>query len=308
MHIFVTGGLGYIGSVLVPKLLNEPLIDGVTVFDISWFGNYLNPHPNLKVVKGDIRENVSLSGFDVVIHLAAVANDPAGDLNPKLTWEINALSTMRLADQAARDGVQQFIYASSGSVYGISDAPEVTEELPLVPLTEYNKTKMVAERCVLSYAPRMGVTVLRPATVCGVSPRMRLDTMVNSLTMQALDRRVIKMKGGHQYRPNIHIEDMADIYVWALLNPKATGIFNCGFENLTILRIAQMVSERTKAPFISLESNDPRSYRINSDKLLHAGFKPRKKVEDAIKEIIEKYQFGQLKDEPQWHTLSFMPT
>lgn len=294
------------GSVLVPKLLKAGF--EVTVLDCQWFGCYLEPDPHLKIFKGDIRDDsFSLDNTDVVIHLAGIANDPAGDIDPKLTWEVNALATMRLCDRAARSGVKQFIYASSGSVYGISDAPEVTEEIPLHPLSEYNKTKMVAERVVLSYASRMGVVIFRPGTVCGVSPRMRLNLMVNSLTMQALDKGVIKIKGGTQLRPNIHIEDMTDLYLWAILRPGLHGIFNAGFENLSISQIAGMVSERVAVLKTHLESNDLRSYRLNSDKLLSAGFEPKKKVHHAIDEIIRHYKQGKLKDEPQWHSLAFMP-
>ena len=302
MFINVTGGCGYVGSVLVPKLLKAG--HQVIVTDIQWFGNYLEPHPNLEIVKADIREDFPIAS-DVIIHLAGIANDPTGELDPKLTWEVNALSTMRLAERAAKAGVKQFIYASSGSVYGVSDLPEVTEEAPLVPISEYNKTKAVAERTVLSYSDRMKVVIIRPATVCGFSPRMRLDTMVNSFTMQALENGVIKFNGGAQFRPNIHIEDMTELYLWVLWQ-SLSGIFNAGFENLQIKDIARMVSDKVGSRIVALPSSDPRSYRINSDKLLAAGFKPRKQVSDAIEEIIVKYRAGELKNEPEWHNLKAM--
>lgn len=306
-RIVCTGGCGYVGSVLVPKLLAAG--HEVEVWDVQWFGNYLTPHPNLRVSKLDIREPLPpMTSVDVVIHLAGVVLDLAGELDPRLTWDINVIGTTNLAHLAARDGVKQFIYASSGSVYGISADPEVTEETPLVPISEYNKTKMVAERAVLSYARRMEVLIFRPATVCGISPRMRLDTMVNSFTMQALEGGVIKLNGGEQYRPNIHIEDMTDLYVWALLISGFEGIFNAGFENLKIKDIARKVADKTGATIIAQESNDPRSYRLNSDKLLKLGFVPVWTVNDAIDEIIADYKFGQLKNEPQWHSLSFMPS
>jgi len=305
-RVLCSGGGGYVGSVLVPKLLDAG--HHVRVLDLFWFGNYLEPHERLNIIKGDIRDqSFPLGATDAIIHLAAVANDPAGEVDPKLTWEINALATAQLADRAAREGVQQFIYASSGSVYGISDAPEVTEETPLVPLSEYNKTKMVAELAVLSYAARMGVLIIRPATVCGFSPRMRLDTMVNSFTFQALSKGIIRLNGGDQYRPNIHIEDMTDFYLWALLRPGLYGILNAGFENLKIKDIARMVANKVGTRIVAMPSNDPRSYRLNSDKLLAAGFSPKKTVSDAIDEIIAKYRAGKLKDEPQWHSLSAMP-
>ena len=301
-RILLTGGCGHVGSVLVPKLLAAGHL--VRVIDCQWFGSYLEPHENLRVIKGDIREPFPIGGCDSIIHLAAVANDPCGELDPKLTWEINALATMQLADRAVREGVKQFIYASSGSVYGVSDWAEVYEEVPLHPLSEYNKTKMVAERCLLSYSDRMSVQILRPATVCGFSPRMRLDTMVNSFTMQALGREVIKFNGGDQYRPNIHIDDMTDLYLWMLARPELTGIYNAGFENLQIKEIARIVAIQVGARIVPVPSNDPRSYRINSDKLLATGFKPRKTVSDAIDELVGKYRSKELRDEPEWYSLA----
>lgn len=306
MKILVTGGCGYVGSVLVPKLLERGHF--VQVADIQWFGNHLQAHENLRIDRVDIREEeLPMDGVDAVIHLAAVANDPTGDLDPKLTWEVNALATMRLADRAYRAGVRQFLYASSGSVYGVSDAPEVTEDVPLVPLSEYNKTKMVAERCVLSYGDRMTVQVLRPATVCGLSPRMRLDVVVNMLCMQAVKTGAIRVLGGTQMRPNIHIEDMANLYVWMLNRPHLSGVFNAGFENLSVNEIARMVANRIDARTTRLPSNDPRSYRINSDKLRAAGFVPRKTVKDAIHEIVEAIRDGKLRDEERWINLKSMP-
>ena len=305
MRICVTGGLGYIGSVLVPKLLAAGHI--VRVLDINWFGNYLPPHPSLKVIVGDIRDQTfPIGATDVMIHLAAVANDPTGDLDQKLTWEINALATMQLADRCAREGVKHFIYASSGSVYGVSEEPEVTEDLPLVPLSEYNKTKMVAERVVLSYAKKMTVQILRPATVCGYSPRMRLDVMVNSLTMQALTKGVIQFNGGEQFRPNIHIEDMTDLYLWMLDRPSLKGVYNAGFENLAIKDIARMVANRVGAKIVAMPTNDKRSYRINSDKLIATGFYPKRTVDNAIDEIVAAVREGRLSDEPQWYNLKTM--
>src|SRR3990167_3678796 len=185
--ILVTGCCGYKVTVLVPKLLKNGY--QVVVIDTQWFGNYLEQHENLTVIKADVREPDStwFNNVDAIIHLASVANDPCSDLNPKLSWEIGPLATMRLCEMAIKHKVNQFIYASSGSVYGVNDAPNVTEELPLNPLTEYNKTKMVTERVLLSYADRIIVQIVRPATVCGVSKRMRLDVSVNMMAMQALN-------------------------------------------------------------------------------------------------------------------------
>ena len=204
-HILVTGACGYKGSVLVPKLLKSG--HKVTALDVQWFGNELPAHENLVVEKKDVRDvgNIPLDDIDVIIHLASVANDPCGDLNPKLTWEISALATMQLADKAKRCGVEHFIYASSGSVYGVKEEEQVTEDLSLEPISEYNKTKMVSERVLMSYSEDMAVQIVRPATVCGLSPRMRLDVSVNMLTMQALMNNKITVFGGNQTRPNIHM-------------------------------------------------------------------------------------------------------
>jgi len=247
-----------------------------------------------------------LVGVDAIIHLSSVANDPAGDLDPKLTWEISALATMQLIDRAARIGIKHFIYASSGSVYGLKDEAQVTEDLTLIPLSEYNKTKMVAERVALSYANQMTVQIVRPATVCGISPRMRFDVSVNMLTMQALTRGEITVLGGNQTRPNIHIDDITDLYLFLLHRPDVRGVYNAGFENLSIRRIAEMACEKASAKITVLPSNDPRSYRVNSDKLLATGFRPRKTVENAIDEICQAYREGRLKDEERFHTLPWM--
>jgi len=308
MNILVTGACGYKGSVLVPKLLIEG--HRVTAFDIMWFGKGRRPQPALTVVKGDVRDvdaiEAVLDGIDAIVHLSSVANDPCGDLDPKLTWEISCLATMQLADAAKRRGIKHFVYASSGSVYGVKDEPEVTEDLTLLPISEYNKTKMCGERIVLSYKDDMVVQIVRPATVCGFSPRMRLDVSVNMLTMQALTKGKITVFGGDQTRPNVHIDDITDLYIFLLGHPEHTGIFNAGFENITILDIARLVTEQVPAEIVVTPSNDPRSYRINSDRLLATGFRPKKKVADAISEIVGLYRQGALKDEDRFHNLRWM--
>ena len=306
MNVFVTGGCGYKGTVLVPKLLERGY--KVHVLDAQWFGNFLPTHPNLTITKGDVRdiESINLQSVDTVIHLSSVANDPCGDLDPKLTWEISALATMQLADKAVRQGVKQFIFASSGSVYGIKDEDQVTEDLELKPISEYNKTKMVSERVLLSYQDDMMVQVIRPATVCGMSRRMRLDVAVNLLTMQALEKGKITVFGGDQARPNIHMDDITDVYLHFMDHPEHTGVFNAGFENITILDIANLITKYIPVEIIVTESNDPRSYRINSDKLLATGFKPKKTVEHAVEEIIESYRSGVLKDEDHFYNLKWM--
>ena len=306
-HILVTGGCGYKGTVLIPKLIARGY--QVTVVDTLWFGNFLEPHKNLSVLQVDTRNtnDIPIRNVDTIIHLASIANDPCGDLNPKLTWEVGALATMQLADKAVRSGVKQFIYASSGSVYGVKKEDQVTEDLELKPISEYNKTKMVAERALLSYGDKMVVQIVRPATVCGYSSRMRLDVSVNMLTLQALANGVITVFGGNQTRPNIHIDDITDVYLHLIdQGDSMQGIYNAGFENMSILDIATMVAKHVPAEIKITESNDPRSYRVNSDKLLATGFVPQKTVESAIMEICKMYNKGTLKNEDRFHNLKWM--
>jgi nucleoside-diphosphate-sugar epimerase len=306
MKVLVTGGCGYKGHILIPKLLARGY--EVVCFDTQWFGNFLAPDARLQVVKGDVRaiETVPLDGVDCIIHLSSIANDPCGDLDPRLTWEISALATMQLADQAKRRGIERFVYASSGSVYGVKDELQVTEDLELKPISEYNKTKMVAERVLLSYQDDMVVQIVRPATVCGYSPRMRLDVSVNMLTMQALSKGKITVFGGNQTRPNIHIDDITDVYLHLIDHPEATGIYNAGFENISIMDIAKLVTRYVPVDIVVTASNDPRSYRVNSDRLLATGYEPSKSVEDAVREIIDKYRAGILKDEDRYSNLKWM--
>jgi nucleoside-diphosphate-sugar epimerase len=307
MKIVVTGGCGFVGSVLTPQLL----LDGhqLTVVDAQWFGNFLKPHPQLTVLKQDVRDvsAIPLNGADAVIHLANIANDPGVELNPTLSWEVNVLATQQLADRAVRAGVRQFIYASSGSVYGVKDDPQVTEDLELIPISAYNKTKMVAERVLLSYVDSMQVHCIRPATVCGYSPRMRLDVSVNMLTMQALKNGKMTVFGGDQTRPNIHIHDMVNVYRHFLAHPGLpSGCYNAGFENISILEIAQLVAAKVPAEIVVSASNDPRSYRQNSDKLMATGFVRQASVATAIGDVTEKFRSGELVDNDQWYTVRWM--
>ena len=307
MKILLTGGCGYIGSVLTEQLLQDG--HQLTVVDTQWFGNALKPHTNLKVIKQDVRDVdvLPLEGVERIIHLANIANDPSVDLNPTLSWEVNVLAAQQLADRAVRAGVKQLLYASSGSVYGVKDEPQVTEDLTLVPISVYNKTKMVAERVLLSYQDQLQVHCLRPATVCGFSPRMRLDVSVNMLTFQALKNGKITVFGGHQTRPNIHIRDMVNVYRHFLAHFELpSGCYNTGFENISILEIAERVQQRVTAEIVLTESNDPRSYRQNSDKLVATGFKPQYSVNDAIEEIIAKYESGELVENDRCYTVRWM--
>ncbi|NBW52028.1 MAG: SDR family NAD-dependent epimerase/dehydratase [Betaproteobacteria bacterium] len=307
MNILITGGCGFVGTVLTAKLLDDG--HRITVVDTQWFGNHLKPHARLTVLKQDTRDvgSIPLAGVDVVIHLANIANDPGVELNPTLSWEVNVLATQQLADRAVRAGVKHFVFASSGSVYGVKDDPQVTEDLELVPISAYNKTKMVAERVLLSYTDAMQVHCIRPATVCGYSPRMRLDVSVNMLTMQALKNGKMTVFGGDQTRPNIHITDMVKVYRHFLANPKLpSGCYNAGFENISILDIAKKVAAKVPAEIVISASNDPRSYRQNSDKLLATGYVQTASVSDAIEDVIQKYKSGELVDNDQCYTVRWM--
>jgi nucleoside-diphosphate-sugar epimerase len=248
-----------------------------------------------------------MAGVDVVMHLANIANDPCSDLNSKLNWEVNALASMLLVERAIAHRVPQFIFASSGSVYGVKEEAEVTEELSLVPISDYNKTKMVSERILLSYADRICVNIVRPATVCGYSPRMRLDLSVSLLTMQALVKQRITVFGGDQTRPNIHLKDMIRVYHHFLARGLSLpGIYNAGFENISILDIADRVKRHVPAEVVVTPSNDPRSYRLSSRKLLSSGFAPQHNVEDGICDVISAYRDGRLRDEEHCYNIKTM--
>jgi nucleoside-diphosphate-sugar epimerase len=305
VRLLITGGCGYVGTKLTQALLARGC--DVTVLDALWFGNHLPPHPRLTVLTMDVRriDDLDLSSFEAVFHLANIANDPSVELTPYASWEVNVLATMRLADRAARQGVKHLVFASSASVYGLKSEPEVTEDLDLLPLSEYNKTKMVAERVLLSYSDAMRITIIRPATVCGPSPRMRLDLTVNLLTMQALTKGAMTVFGGSQIRPNIHIDDLVDVYLFAI-DRRLTGVFNAGFENLSVLDIARRVADRVGADLKVLPSNDPRSYRVSSRRLASAGFTPKKNVAIAIDEIVAGYRSGSLADDPSAYNVTWM--
>jgi nucleoside-diphosphate-sugar epimerase len=306
MNVLITGGCGYTGTRLTQALLSHTSHD-VTVLDAQWFGNYLPAHPRLRVVAGDVRDidRFDLSPYDTIVHLANIANDPAVELNPHASWDVNVLATMRLADRAARQGVRHILFASSGAVYGVRSEPKVTEDLDLMPISEYNKTKMVAERVLMSYSPSLVSTIIRPATVCGYSPRMRLDLTVNLLTMQALTKGRMTVFGGAQVRPNIHIDDLVDLYLFAIERLLA-GVYNAAFENLTVIEIAGLIAAQIESRIEVQPSNDPRSYRLCSDRLLATGFRPKKNVAVAVGELAEAYRDGRLRDAPNWHNVKWM--
>ena len=305
--ILVTGGAGYVGTLLVESLLKKEY--KVTVVDTFWFGNYLKKNDNLKIINTDIRnlkiENIA--NHQIIIHLANIANDPTVAMAPELSWNVNVLGTHSLIDKASRAGVEHFIFGSSGSVYGIKEEPNVIEDMELIPISTYNKTKMVAERVILSYSNSLRVHSIRPATVCGYSPRMRLDISVNLLTMQALEKGLITVFGGNQTRPNINIKDMINVYHHFIEKPNIeNGCYNAGLENMKILKIAEIIKEKTGADIKIEPSNDPRSYRQNSDKLISTGYKFQYNVKDAIDEIITKYANKELEENEIYYNLKVM--
>jgi len=282
----------------------------VLVVDNQWFGNFLPSAPTLKVVKKSVEQidGLDLRGVECVIHLANVANDPSVELNQTFSWEVNVLHTTQFLELCKRSGsVKKFMYASSGSVYGVKVEPNVTEELSLVPISAYNKTKMSAERVCLSYTDHFEVFCIRPATVCGVSPRMRFDVVVNMFVLQAFIKNQITVLGGDQVRPNIHIEDMAAVYIHFLNKiGLSSGTYNAGFENLSVMDIASLVQKRFEVAIEVKPSDDPRSYRQDSSKLQATGFIQKKGVSDAINEIAASLKNGSLRDDDRWHTVRWM--
>jgi len=310
-NILVTGGAGYVGSLLVPQLLDAGY--KVTAYDIMYFGDDFLPkkNPNLKIVKGDIRDAAKLAdalkGVDAVIGLACISNDASFELDEKLSTSINLDAFEPLVIAAKKAGVKRFIYASSSSVYGVSDAPDVTEDHPLVPLTLYNKYKGMCEPQLFAHqSPAFVCVAIRPATLCGYAPRQRLDLSVNILTNHAVNNSKIMVFGGSQKRPNLHVQDMCDVYQLLLTAPaeKIAGqIFNAGFQNMSIMEIAQTAKrvvqeifpEKGDIPIVTTPTDDIRSYHVNSDKIQRVlGFKPKHSVEDAIRDLCAAFQSGKL--------------
>lgn len=292
MKILITGACGYQGSVLIPRLLKNN--HKIIAIDTQWFGNYLKKHKNLINKKKNIL-NINLDDLknvDVIIHLASIANDPMGDLVQNTTWEYSCIGTMKLLDLAVKQNVKKFIFASSASVYGIKTEKKVTENLSLKPISIYNKAKMISERIILSYSNKIDYTIIRPATVCGVSPRMRFDVSVNMMTYQALKKGLMTVFGGQQTRPNIHMDDLMDIYIFFLKSGKKyNGIYNAGFENLKIIEIAKRVQSIIPSKIQIIKNNiDLRDYRVDSSKLLSLGYKPKKNINDGINEIVNRYR------------------
>lgn len=305
--ILVTGGAGYVGSKLVSHLLDNNF--KVKVYDTFWYGDQvfgdLRNCENIELIHGDIRDleklNIAVAGCTDLIHLACISNDPSYELDPKLGQEINFDCFLPLVNFAQNNGIQRFIYASSSSVYGVKEEEKVTEKLSLEPLTDYSKFKAKCEPILLEKSSNNFITtVVRPATICGYSPRQRLDLSVNILTNHAYNEKRIKVFGGQQYRPNLHIDDMCDAYISILNQPPnlVNGeIFNVGAENMKIIEIANLVNKVVdySAEISFDKTNDTRSYRVSSDYIHEKiGFLPKKSVLDAIQDLIEAFKLGRL--------------
>ncbi|MGA7531679.1 MAG: SDR family oxidoreductase [Pseudolabrys sp.] len=312
-NILVTGGAGYCGSLLVPQLLDQGY--NVTVYDLMYFGDSFFPkdHPRLVAINGDIRDTAKLAaamqGQEAVLSLACISNDASFELNERLSTTINLDAFEPMVIAAKKAGVKRFAYASSSSVYGVSDKPNVTEDHPLVPLTLYNKYKGMCEPLLLKHTDDKFVGVIfRPATVCGYAPRLRLDLSVNILTNHAITNNKITVFGGSQLRPNLHVQDYADLCKLLLTAPSekiANQIFNCGYQNMTIMEIAQMVKkvveqefpEKAPIEIVTTPTDDNRSYHINSDKIKNVlGFTPKHTIEEAVRDLCRAFREGKIVD------------
>ena len=308
-NVLITGGAGYVGTVLAPQLVAKGY--GVTVYDVLYYGCELKPGPGLRIVEGDIRDTArfrdACRGVDAIIHLACISNDPSFELDEELSRTINYDCFEPMVIAAKEQGVRRFIYASTSSVYGVSDKPEVTEDHPLVPLTLYNRYKGLCEPLLFKHQSADFVCVtIRPATICGYSPRMRLDLSVNILTNHAINSGKITVFGGEQLRPNLHIQDVCDLYA-LLLEIRDEAIagetFNAGYQNHSIMEIAKIVRDVVQEEFpekgtidiVTTPTNDIRSYHINSDKIARKlGFRPKRGIEDAVRDLCRAFKDGKL--------------
>lgn len=308
-EVLVTGGAGYVGAVLVPKLLENGY--RVKVLDLFMYGRHVldavADHPNLQQITGDIRDRSLLEqilpGCDSVIHLACISNDPSFELDPDLGKSINYDAFPTLVDVSKDSGIRRFVYASSSSVYGLKDEENVTENLPLKPLTDYSKYKAMCEDVLLQKNEQGFVPlILRPATVSGYSPRLRLDLIVNILTNHAVNNQKISVFGGEQKRPNIHIDDVTDLYVQSLEWPEAVvdgNIFNAGYDNHSVSEIAEIVKSGVggKVEIAKVPTDDLRSYHISSDKIRRElGYEPSRSIGDAVGDLVTAFGDGRVPD------------
>jgi nucleoside-diphosphate-sugar epimerase len=308
-RVLVTGGAGYVGSNLVPKLLAAGY--EVSVLDLYLYGTQVfgeaHADPRLTETRGDLRnpEDVAkaLAGCDAVIHLACISNDPSFDLDPALGRSINYDCFRPLVRAAREAGVRRFVYASSSSVYGVRAEPNVTEDLALQPLTDYSKYKALCEDVLLAERqPGFVTVILRPATVCGYAPRLRLDLTVNILTNLAVNQGRITVFGGEQLRPNIHIEDMTDLYLRVLEAPEAAvdgKVWNAGYHNHKVREIADMVRAEVgpQVDIVVTPTNDHRSYHVSSERIRRElGFTARRSVRDAVVDLKAAFAAGKVPD------------
>jgi len=304
--VYVTGGAGYVGSALVPALLAAGY--KVKVLDLFMYGDdVLDAHPWLEEIRGDMRDRQLLErtipGCDSVIHLACISNDPSFELDPGLGKSINYDAFIDLVKVSKGSGVKRFIYASSSSVYGIKPDQNVTEDLPLEPLTDYSKYKAMCEEVLMKErAPGFTVLTVRPSTVCGYSRRLRLDVVVNILTNNAVNTRRIKVFGGEQMRPNLHIDDMVRLYLEALEWEAARidgKIYNVGYHNFKVREIAETV-RKVVGPDIEIvttPTDDNRSYHVSSARIMkELGFAAQRSIEDAVRDLQNAFKANLIPD------------
>ena len=308
-RILITGGGGYVGSALIPHLINK----GYHVTVLDWFlykKNIFDQYSKDKCNKivGDLRNledlKKSLSSVDAVIHLACISNDPSAELNPKLSIDINQNAFKLLLEESRKAKLKRFIFASSSSIYGISDSPQVYEDHPRVPVSLYNVSKAWCEDLLYNEYKDIPFTIIRPATICGYAERLRLDLAVNLLTSHCIQNKKISIFGGDQYRPNLHIKDMVNLYSYFLEIEEEKVIhqvFNASYNNFTINEIAEEIINELK-PKIgnilveNIKSNDPRSYRVNTDKLNSIGFKPKYTIKHASRDLLEAFNSGKIEE------------
>ena len=297
--VLVTGGAGYIGSVLVGMLLDEGY--DVVVLDRFFFGptlGHLEAHPGLRLVRADVRWTAPeiFGGVDAVLDLAALSNAPAGELDPEKTLDINYRGRGRVARLAKENGVSRYVLASSCSVYGFQDGM-LDEDSSTNPLTTYARANLQAERAVLPLAdPGFTVVVLRQATVYGLSPRMRFDLAINGMTLGLFKNGTIPvLRNGEQWRPMVHVRDTSRAFVKVLESDPAMSngqIFNVGSDdqNLQILPLASQVAEAVSRTFhfAWYGTPDDRSYRVSFQKITSTlGYRTELTPSDAARDIYD---------------------